>query len=235
VFVHGWCGQLENWDAQLRYFGKRQRVLAYDRRGHGRSDVPATGYTAKRHAEDLLGLLRRERIRKPVLVAHAGGGPTALEFTHAHPDRVRALVLVDSNLGPAARIGDPSDPGGAAFGAMIEQIRGASGDAGFKTLYSSLFSPFAKAIGRKAVKQAMSMPREVVVEELASLAIDTQALAQGIDCPALWISAGPADEAALSSALSNVDFGRVVCSGHFPQLEVPDQMNAMLERFIQTL
>ena len=235
VFIHGWCGRLDNWDSQLRHFAKKRRVLAHDRRGHGRSDTPQTGYTAERHANDLLGILRRERIRRSVLIAHAGGGPTALAFAAAHPDRVRALVLIDSNVGPRAQIGDPSDAGGAAFAAMIEQIEGPSGDAGLTTLYSSLFSPFARTIGRRAVQQALSMPREVVVEELASLAIDSQALARKLDLPVLWISAGAIDEDRLASVFRRLEFGRVVGSGHFPQLEVPEQLNAMLDRFLQTL
>ena len=235
VFVHGWCSNEGHWQAQMRHFGRHHRVLAIDRRGHGRSDSPAAGYTARQHADDLAEILRKERVRNAVVVGHAGGVPSTLELTRSDPGRVKALVLIDSRINPHANLDDPGDPAGVAFRGMVEAIRGKDGAREFKRMYSDLFSPHAGAVGRQAIKEALQTPREIAASELASLAIDTLGLARRISQPVLWLTVDAADEVAIRGAFRNVQFGQAVGSGHFPQLEVPDQTNAMIERFIATL
>jgi pimeloyl-ACP methyl ester carboxylesterase len=235
VFNHGWCSRQSHWDAQMRYFGRGRRVLAIDRRGHGRSDSPPTGYTARQHASDLHEILRKERVRNAVLVGHAGGVPSTLELTVSDPARIKALVLIDSRIHPAVDVEDAKDPAGVAFRGMIEGIRGKQGAGYFKRMYSDLFSRHAGPIGRQAIREALETPREIAAEELASITIDSLSLAKRIRQPVLWLTAGPEDEPAISAGFRNVQFGQVVGSGHFPQLEVPDQTNAMIERFIATL
>ena len=78
----------------------------------------------------------------------------------------------------------------------------------------------------------MKVPLDIARAELASLAISTQAIARSLTQPVLWISVEQADEARLAKIFRNVQFGRVVGSGHFPQIEVPDQVNAMIDRFL---
>jgi len=219
----------------MRYFGRRHRVLSIDRRGHGRSDSPATGYTARQHAADLIEILRKERVRNAIVVGHAGGVPATLELTCRDPDRVKALVLIDSRVHAAADLDDPNDPAGVAFRGMIDAIRGKGGARAFKRMYSDLFSRHAGAIGRQAIREALETPREIAADELASITVDSLALAKRVRQPVLWLTAGREDEAAISGAFRNVEFGQFVGSGHFPQLEVPSQTNAMIERFIATL
>lgn len=235
VFVHGWCSRADHWSSQLRYFGRRHRVLALDRRGHGRSEAPGSGYTAARHAEDLEEVLRKERVRNAIIVAHAGGVPAALALAVTAPARARALVLIDSRVGPRADLDDPDDPAGAAYRGMVEAIRGPRGSQALREMYGELFSPHAGAAGRAAIREALETPLEVAAAELSSLAIDTLELAGRVEQPVLWLTAGGADEPALGEAFGNIQFGQVVGSGHFPQLEVPDQTNAMIARFVATL
>jgi pimeloyl-ACP methyl ester carboxylesterase len=78
-------------------------------------------------------------------------------------------------------------------------------------------------------------PLHVAAADLASLAIDTEGLAARLRQPVLWIGADALDEQHLRCVFRDVQFGRVVGSGHFPQLEVPNQVNAMIERFVATL
>ena len=235
LFIHGWCSNLGHWDAQTRYFARRHRVLAVDRRGHGRSDVPAAGYTAKQHAADLAEVARLEKIRAAIVVGHAGGGPATLEFARSYPKLARAVVLVDSIVGPSARIGDSTDPAGMALAGMIGPLEGENGAAVLKEMYGGFFSEHAGRIGRQAIAEALQTPLEVAAAELRSLAIDTQAIAKQLRQPVLWLTVAPADQMAVGKVFRNVQFGQVVGSGHFPQLEVPDQTNAMIERFVATL
>lgn len=235
VFVHGWCSNLEHWAAQIRHFSKRHRVLALDRRGHGRSDVPAIGYTARQHAADLAEIMGRERIRSAIVVGHAGGGPTTLELARSHPRLVKALVLVDSNVGPKPKLDDPDDPAGAGLRSFIQPLEGRNGAEAFRKIYGDFFSRHAGPAGRRALAEALETPLDVAIAELRSLAIDSRAIARRLEQPVLWLTVAGADQAALGKVFRDVQFGQVVGSGHFPHVEVPDQTNAMIERFVSTL
>jgi pimeloyl-ACP methyl ester carboxylesterase len=235
VFIHGWCSNESHWNTQMSHFGRHHRVLAIDRRGHGRSDTPEHGYTPNQHAADLLEILKTESVRNAVLVGHAGGVPATLNLARLAPARTKALVLIDSRISPAADLDDPKDFAGAAYRGMVDAIRGKKGAQAFKKMYSELFSQHAGAIGRQAIREACMVPREIAAAELASLAEDTLSVARRIRQPVLWLTVGPEDEEATRAAFRNVQFGQAVGSGHFPQLEVPDQTNAMIRRFIATL
>ena len=81
--------------------GKQARVLLYDLRGHGRSEQPATGYSMDDMVADLVGILDAcELATEPVvLVGNSFGGQIALRAAARYPARVRALVLIDPQLG----------------------------------------------------------------------------------------------------------------------------------------
>ena len=78
----------------------------------------------------------------------------------------------------------------------------------------------------------MRTPLPLAIDELKVMAVSTQRIAEDIEQPVLWLTAAPADQAYIRKHLKNVQFGQVVGSGHFPQLEVPAQTNAMLETFL---
>ena len=235
VFVHGWCSTLTHWADQLAHFAGTHRVLAVDRRGHGRSDVPERGYDVARHAADLRAVLQKEHLRDVVVVAHAGGGPTALAFADANPDLVRALVLVDTHISPHTALGRPRSAERSPLGRLVDQLSGKQGAAAFERMYRSFFSAHAGTIANAAVRDAQRVPLRVARAELASLAVDTEGPARRLRCPVLWVTVEQADEPRMRSVFRDVQFGRVVGSGHFPHLEVPDQLNAMIDRFLVTL
>jgi len=232
VFVHGWCSNRTHWDAQLGHFATSRRVGAVDRRGHGRSDVTTDGYTPARHARDLAEVVRRERLDEVVLVAHAGGGPTALAYADRHPDTVIALVLVDTFISGRTPLGRPHSAGRSPLGQLVDQLTGPDGAERFAATYRRFFSSAAGPEAEAAVRDAMAVPLRVARADLASLAADSEGPARRLRCPVLWLTVAPADIARLITVFRVVHFGVVVGSGHFPHLEVPDQVNAMIERFL---
>lgn len=80
-------------------------VVAFDARGHGRSDAPESGYGPDDRASDLVGLVSALDLDDPVLVGHSLGGDTVLAAAAAHPDLPRAVVAID----PACMLGHPDD------------------------------------------------------------------------------------------------------------------------------
>ncbi len=97
VFLHGFGGNATQWQYQIESFAERNRVLAPDLRGHGRSARPSDGYDMERLVADLYALLEARQVDEPfVLVGHSFGGALATEFTLKYPQRVRKLVLIAS-------------------------------------------------------------------------------------------------------------------------------------------
>ncbi len=95
VFVHGYGGYAMQWKYQLREFSDQYRVIAYDVRGHGRSDAPYTQYTMDELQADLDLLLADLRVETPfILVGHSFGGAIVTEFARRRPDALSHLVLI---------------------------------------------------------------------------------------------------------------------------------------------
>ncbi|MEM8830861.1 MAG: alpha/beta hydrolase [Cyanobacteria bacterium P01_G01_bin.19] len=92
VFIHGGLGNRYNWRSQYEYFlSQDKEVLAYDLGGHGES-TPYNRYSLGRHRRDLTRLLRRYRMRQPILCCHSYGVPLGLEW--ARRNKTSGLVLI---------------------------------------------------------------------------------------------------------------------------------------------
>jgi non-heme chloroperoxidase len=96
VFSHGWPLSSDAWDAQMLYFGlKGFRVVAHDRRGHGRSDQPWDGNNMDQYADDLAGVIEKLDLHNAVLVGHSTGGGEVTHYIGRHgTKRVAKIVLV---------------------------------------------------------------------------------------------------------------------------------------------
>jgi long-chain acyl-CoA synthetase len=95
LFVHGYGGYAMQWQYQLKAFSDDYRVVAYDLRGHGRSDAPYSRYDMAEMQRDLDTLIAKLEIKLPLtLVGHSFGGAIVTEFAHRRPEAVSKLVLV---------------------------------------------------------------------------------------------------------------------------------------------
>jgi pimeloyl-ACP methyl ester carboxylesterase len=99
VMLHGFLGNLAVWHLNIVPALRRDfRVTTIDLRGHGYSDVTATGYTTEDMARDLKGFLDRMDIEKPFLVGHSFGADVCLHFALKNPDRVERIVAIEAGL-----------------------------------------------------------------------------------------------------------------------------------------
>ncbi len=96
VFSHGWPLSADAWDAQMLFFGQNGfRVIAHDRRGHGRSAQPWDGNNMDRYADDLAELIEHLDLRDVILIGHSTGGGEVSHYVGRHGnDRVAKVVLV---------------------------------------------------------------------------------------------------------------------------------------------
>lgn len=112
VFSHGWPLSADAWDGQMLFLGQQgYRVIAHDRRSHGRSEQTWDGNHMDQYADDLAALLNLLDVRDAVLVGHSTGGGEVAHYIGRHgTERVAKAVLVSAV--PPLMIQAPSNPGG---------------------------------------------------------------------------------------------------------------------------
>jgi len=96
VLLHGGYMDRRMWDDQFAVFAEHYRVVRYDIRGFGQTDMPQVPYS---DVQDLYELLKQLQIEKTYLLGLSYGGMTAIDFTLEHPKIVDALILVGTGLG----------------------------------------------------------------------------------------------------------------------------------------
>jgi non-heme chloroperoxidase len=96
LFSHGWPLTSDAWDAQMLFFGQNgYRVIAHDRRGHGKSDQPWNGNDMDQYADDLAELIESLDLNNLILVGHSTGGGEVAHYIGRHGSkRVAKVVLV---------------------------------------------------------------------------------------------------------------------------------------------
>ncbi|HEY3516920.1 MAG TPA: alpha/beta hydrolase [Gammaproteobacteria bacterium] len=116
VFHHGWPLSGDDWDTQLLYFlSKGYRVIAHDRRGHGRSSQVGEGHDMDHYAADIAAVVEHLNLRNAVHIGHSTGGGEALHYVarHGQPQkRVAKLVLIGAV--PPIMVKTERNPGGLA-------------------------------------------------------------------------------------------------------------------------
>ena len=99
VLIHGLTGDLSGWYLQaMPALAKEFRVMSYDLRGHGYSEMSPSGYDSAHMAADLHGLLVSLGIERAHLVGYSFGGTIGLHCAVLHPERVASLVLADPGI-----------------------------------------------------------------------------------------------------------------------------------------
>jgi non-heme chloroperoxidase len=125
VFSHGWPLSSDDWDAQLMFFlSHGYRVVAHDRRGHGRSTQVADGHDMDHYADDLLAVVEHLDLKDAVHVGHSTGGGEVVRYIARHGEsRVAKAVLISAV--PPIMVQTEANPGGlpkSVFDGIQEQV-----------------------------------------------------------------------------------------------------------------
>jgi non-heme chloroperoxidase len=111
VFSHGWPLSADDWDTQMLFFaGKGFRVIAHDRRGHGRSTQTDGGHDMDHYADDLAALTAKLDLRNAIHVGHSTGGGEVVHYVARHESRVAKAAILSAV--PPLMIKTPANPGG---------------------------------------------------------------------------------------------------------------------------
>jgi len=122
VFHHGWPLSADDWDNQLLFFlDKGYRVIAHDRRGHGRSTQTDSGNEMDSYAADLIELARALDLRSAIHVGHSTGGGEAVRYVaRAEPGRVAKAAIIGAV--PPVMVKSERNPGGTSI-EVFDQYR----------------------------------------------------------------------------------------------------------------
>ena len=112
VFSHGWPLSADDWDTQMLFFLKHgYRVIAHDRRGHGRSTQVSDGHDMDHYADDLAALTAHLDLKNAIHVGHSTGGGEVTHYLGRHGEsRVAKAVLMSAV--PPIMVKTPANPGG---------------------------------------------------------------------------------------------------------------------------
>lgn len=125
VFSHGWPLSSDDWDAQMLFFvAKGFRVIAHDRRGHGRSAQVADGHDMDHYADDLAALTAHLDLKNAVHVGHSTGGGEVVHYLARHGESRAAKAVLIAAV-PPIMVKTATNPGGLpkdVFDGLQQQV-----------------------------------------------------------------------------------------------------------------
>jgi pimeloyl-ACP methyl ester carboxylesterase len=237
LFLHGFPLSLHMWDDQ-EALAPRYRVVRFDARGFGGSDVGDAMLTMARIADDAAVLIERLRLGPVILVGCSMGGYAALTFAQKHASLLRGLVLVDTRAGadsPEARKGRGDlaakvmkEGAGAALDAFLPKVVGETTKASRADVIAKL-----KDMMLKTSPQGLS-------DGLHGLATrqDSTRLLREITVPTLVVCGEEdvitprAEAEILQRGIKGAELVMIPKSGHLPSMETPEAFNAALSGFL---
>ena len=232
LFIHGWCCDATHWRKQLAALDGDHRVLALDLRGHGESATPDQDYTIGGFAEDMGWLCQELALERPVIVGHSMGGVIALNMVRRWPQLARAVVFVDAGITPFPEQLRPM------VDSMIEALKSPGyRDVAANFVKRFLFRAESPPQLRDEVAQRMAgAPQRVMHTALTSSFSEENLTFGPLSVPSLFVRAATlrTTEDELKERYPGMEVVSVD-SAHFIQLEKPEELNAILRRFIEAL
>lgn len=154
TFSHGWPLNADAWDGQMHFLAQNGfRVIAHDRRGHGRSAQPSSGNDMDTYADDLAQLIEALDLKNITMVGHSTGGGEVVRYIGRHGSkRVARAVLIGAV--PPVMVKSASNPGGQPIEVFDGIRKGVAGDR--SQFYKELAVPFYGA-NRNGAKVSQGM------------------------------------------------------------------------------
>ena len=233
VFIHCWACNRHFWDNQVAEFSKTYRVVTIDLPGHGESGQGRKSYSVESYGDDVKTVVTKLNLKRVVLVGSSMGGPIALEATRRMPDRVVAIVPVDTLQNVEQKV--PQEQLDAVFQQMQADFKAAT----TSLLNQFFFSPTTPpAVRERIINETIAQKPEVVLPILkAVFSYDAAPGLREVKVPIRAINADrvPTDVTANRKYAPQFDVVIIKGTGHYPMLEDPARFNQMLAEILRNL
>lgn len=226
VFIHGWACDRGTWAEQVARFGAERQVIALDLAGHGESGRDRESWTIESLGEDVRAVVTALDVHRAVLIGHSLGGPVALEAASRMPERVVAVVGIDTFHNVDRKV-DPS---------MARTLL-ARWEKDFPSTAKQFVDAMLPAGSDPAIRQRLedqfaAAPPAIALALLrAGTEYDQAAAFERVHVPIRAINTTlPSDEAAgrrHSASFAIVDLSALKL-GHFPMLTAPQLFDQKL-------
>jgi 3-oxoadipate enol-lactonase len=241
IFIHGFPLNKSMWNNQVEALKHNYRVIAYDIRGHGNTDLGAIDFSIDLFVDDLLSFMDALKIEKTIICGLSMGGYIALNAIENHSDRFTALILSDTNC--------TADSPEAIEKRMktIENIKENGLEILANELLPNLFAPesFKTNLEEIAAVKAMivTTSKQSLYNSLHALANrnETCIKLSGIKVPVL-ILVGEEDKItpieaarAMNVKIRDSNLQIIPHSGHLSNMENPYEFNIQLKKFVDKI
>jgi 3-oxoadipate enol-lactonase len=239
AFLNGLAQTTTYWHAQAKFFADDYRVLRYDGRAQGSSDIGGAPLSPARHVADLLALFDHLGIDSASLVGLSHGAYIATAFAARHPERVNKLVACNLR---ASRYGDSDIVArwlrkltGVGLEAYAQDVITAATGQTFRAGHAHLIPMMAKAVAARNSQTGLALQLEAMQAYPPASGI-----AMEVNVPALVISGGedeivPAEDAVTLADCMHADSARIQKAGHSLPVEAPERFNALVRDFLNPI
>jgi pimeloyl-ACP methyl ester carboxylesterase len=226
VLLHSAAGDCSHYAVQLAHLRKERRALAFDLRGHGRSPLPST-FGVEEAAADVLFSLDAMGVGRFVLVGHSWGGAVAVAVAGQAPSRVAGLLLLD-----------PASDGRLMPPEVVAELQQSLRDD-YQTVvrgyWASMLVGSRPEVRERLLADLERTPRAVVTGTLDSLlTFDPVTPLRRYSGPKRTVITPLNDRPdAYQHLVPDLPATKLEGTGHWLQLDAPEQVNALLDSFLE--
>ena len=237
LFLHAFPLSLQMWDGQ-EALAPRYRIVRFDARGFGGSDVGDAMLTMARIADDAAVLIDRLRLGPVILVGCSMGGYAALSFAQKHPSLLRGLVLVDTRAGADSK--DARKGRGDLAAKVMKEGAVAALDAFLPKVVGETTKASRADVIAKLRDTMLKTSPQGISDGLHGIATrqDSTPLLREITVPTLVVCGEEdvitprAEAEILQRGIKGAELAMIPKAGHLPSMETPDEFNQVLKTFL---
>jgi pimeloyl-ACP methyl ester carboxylesterase len=231
LFVHSLAGNIGHWSSQLDHIRKERRAIAIDLRGHGLSETSKNGdYAVESLAKDIDAVVNALDLQRFVLVGHSMGGSASIAYAGLFPKKVAGLLLADPS-GDARKI--PKEQ----IAPFMDALQSESYPQAIESYWREMLVGSRNDVSEKVLSDLHNTCQETILGVFDStLKFDPLTALRHYNGPKLSIITHLNETPfSLHNILCDLPFIKVSGTGHWLQMDKPDEFNRILDEFLASV